>query len=419
MHSYGAASMNVAIAARRAIEALRNGVPNRFAVAELGSWQSQIEEGFQELCKGASSGPAGMLIKGDFGTGKSHLLLTLQERARKNNFATSLVVVSKELPLGNPNRLIPRLLAQVELPDMVERGIQGMAARLQYSSPSFQKFQLWVNQWQFGSGWWPATLALYQRLGGDDEKLDAIVRFWAGEPTLKSSEVRRSLRDHGLAGAYPIGKLPPAESLHWQRLAFCAQLCRAIGFGGLVVLVDEIELIAQYSLLQRVKSYRVLGHLFGTTTLPEEIKKAPLVFVGAVTRDFERVILQEKGDWEKAPKIALQKHMSEEVVKAGMEAISQATALCSCLEAREDIQSMWHRVADLYQKAYPDWVRPSLPQLPELYSTTTVRSIIRRWITEWDVRRYYSPDTEIVIVEDEAIKSTPTEELPELEEDEE
>jgi hypothetical protein len=48
-----------------------------------------------------------------------------------------------------------------------------------------------------------------------------------------------------------------------------------------------------------------------------------------------------------------------------------------------------------------------------------VRSIIRRWITEWDVRRYYSPDTEIVIVEDEAIKSTPTEELPELEEDEE
>jgi len=90
MHSYGAASMNVAIAARRAIEALRNGVPNRFAVAELGSWQCQIEERFQELCKGASSGPAGMLIKGDFGTGKSHLLLTLQERARKNNFATSL-----------------------------------------------------------------------------------------------------------------------------------------------------------------------------------------------------------------------------------------------------------------------------------------------------------------------------------------
>ncbi|MFT0788092.1 DUF2791 family P-loop domain-containing protein [Synechococcus sp. H55.10] len=300
---------------------------------------------------------------------------------------------------------------------MAERGLQGIAGRLQYKQPSFQEFQLWVNQWRFGEGWWPSTLALHQRLEGDDEKLDAIVRFWAGEPTLRLSEVRQRLRDHGLAGAHSVGKLPPAESLHWQRLAFSAQLCRAIGLRGLVVLVDEIELIAQYSILQRVKSYRVLGHLFGKETLPEELKAAPLILVGAVTRDFEQSILQEKGDWEKAPEMARQKHVSEEAVKAGMEAIRRAIPLRSCSEAQEAIQAMLRKVADLYQKAYPDWVRPSLPEIPPLYSTTTVRSIIRRWITEWDVRRYYNPTDKVQIEEDEATGHTPTEEIQELEEE--
>jgi hypothetical protein len=417
LYNYGSTSMSASLVARRAIEALRNGVPNPFAVAELGSWQQEVEEKFWELCNAPSLEPGGMLVKGDFGTGKSHLLLTLQEKAKKQGFATSLVVISKELPLGNPSRLIPRILAEIELPDMAERGLQGIAARLQYKQPSFQEFQLSVNQWRFGEGWWPATLALHQRLEGDDEKLDAIVRFWAGEPTLRLSEVRQRLRDHGLPGAYSVSKLPPAESLHWQRLAFSAQLCRAIGLRGLVVLVDEIELIAQYSILQRVKSYRVLGHLFGKETLPEELKAAPLILAGAVTRDFEQSILQEKGDREKAPEMARQKHISEEAVKAGMEAIQQAIPLRSCSEAQEAIQAMLHKVADLYQKAYPDWVRPSLSELPPLYGTTTVRSIIRRWITEWDVRRYYNPTGTVQIEEDKATGHTPTEEIQELEEE--
>ena len=71
------------LSCRRALEALRNGVPNREAVQLLGCTQPQAESQFQDLLKRASdpieppAGALGMLVSGDFGTGKSHLLSPL------------------------------------------------------------------------------------------------------------------------------------------------------------------------------------------------------------------------------------------------------------------------------------------------------------------------------------------------------
>ena len=70
------------IVARRAIEALRAGVPSRDAVAALGSGQSAIEDRFLALCAGAAGGTAGgLLLGGGFGAGKSHLLEHLAQIA--------------------------------------------------------------------------------------------------------------------------------------------------------------------------------------------------------------------------------------------------------------------------------------------------------------------------------------------------
>ncbi|HET8680444.1 MAG TPA: hypothetical protein VFM54_01005, partial [Micromonosporaceae bacterium] len=56
---------------RRVVEALRAGVPNRSAVAALGSEQPAIEDRFQALCQAAAGGTAGgLLFGGGFGTGK-------------------------------------------------------------------------------------------------------------------------------------------------------------------------------------------------------------------------------------------------------------------------------------------------------------------------------------------------------------
>ncbi|HEY8744534.1 MAG TPA: hypothetical protein VIU62_15675, partial [Chloroflexota bacterium] len=68
-----------AVEYRRAIEALRAGVPNRDAVRALGSNQQSIEEKFRQQLEAASADVArdaqsgGLLVAGDFGSGKSHL----------------------------------------------------------------------------------------------------------------------------------------------------------------------------------------------------------------------------------------------------------------------------------------------------------------------------------------------------------
>ena len=65
---------------RRALEALRNGVPNRDAVSVLGCNQRRVETAFLEkleavgaLARKGKQVP-GLLFEGGFGSGKSHLL---------------------------------------------------------------------------------------------------------------------------------------------------------------------------------------------------------------------------------------------------------------------------------------------------------------------------------------------------------
>jgi hypothetical protein len=63
---------------QRALEALRNGVPNRHAVSVLGCDQTDAEEAFSERLSAVEGATGdgdqvpGILFAGGFGAGKSH-----------------------------------------------------------------------------------------------------------------------------------------------------------------------------------------------------------------------------------------------------------------------------------------------------------------------------------------------------------
>ena len=96
---------NTTLTSRRALEALRNGVPNREAVRILGCNQPEGERRFEDMLGHAADrdnvpdGAFGMLVSGDFGSGKSHLLTHLEQRALSQGFVCSKVAISKETPL--------------------------------------------------------------------------------------------------------------------------------------------------------------------------------------------------------------------------------------------------------------------------------------------------------------------------------
>ena len=114
---------------RRAIEALRAGVPNRDAVRVLGCSQPDIQERFEHqleeskaLASEAKQVP-GLVISGGFGTGKSHLLEHLHHLALEQNFVSSKIVISKETPLYDPAKLYRAAIDAAVVPDK-----QGSAA---------------------------------------------------------------------------------------------------------------------------------------------------------------------------------------------------------------------------------------------------------------------------------------------------
>src|SRR6266849_5761066 len=87
------------------VDPLRAGVPNRDVVRQLPPVQEDIEDRFQRLLEATDAGwmeekqAPGLLLEGDFGTGKSHWLEYFEHVALQSNFVCSTVAVNKETPL--------------------------------------------------------------------------------------------------------------------------------------------------------------------------------------------------------------------------------------------------------------------------------------------------------------------------------
>ncbi len=250
------------LAARRAVEALRSGVPSRDAVAALGSGQSDIEDRFLRLLDGVggvrSDGMRGMLLGGGFGAGKSHVLEHLTHLALQNNFVVSRVVVSKETPLHDPAKVLRAAVESAVSPDGAVGAVAEAAAGLDPGSPAFVE----LAQWAGGAGapvdeCFPVTLGLFPRVqASEDDFAEAIVRFWSGD-RISVADVRRHAKWAGMGR--PALAAVPARELARQRFRFLARLFVAAGSEGWLVLFDEAELIGRYTLLQRGRSYAELA----------------------------------------------------------------------------------------------------------------------------------------------------------------
>src|SRR5262249_32249362 len=137
--------------ARRAIEALRAGVPNRDAVRLLTPQQPHVEDRFVRqlgaLSRDMAEGrPApGLLVAGDFGTGKSHLLEYLQHLALNERFVCSRVVISKETPLYDLARVFRAAVTSAVVQGRRGSAVAEIAANLDPDSPETTALAHWVS----------------------------------------------------------------------------------------------------------------------------------------------------------------------------------------------------------------------------------------------------------------------------------
>ncbi len=389
---------------RRALEALRAGVPNRDAVMALGSLQVGVENRFAELLAAVgersggsgSAAPQGMLISGGFGTGKSHVLEHLAHTALSAGFVVSKVVISKETPLHDPVRVFRAAINDAQVPGRPGSAIDEIAAAVDAGSDAYTNLYRWVHDDQsVVNSRFAATLFLFEYASGDAELRDRIIRFWAGDP-LPVADLRRRLREFGAAATYRLASVRE-QDLSVHRFRFVSRLIQAAGYRGWVILLDEVELIGRYTLLQRGRSY---GELARWVRGDRDDLAAPVCAVLTTVDDFEAQVLVGKNDAELVPKKLRQRGTAEDDLAAsraetGMRIIEREQLRLQP-PGRDELDQTYAKLKQIHAEAY-GWEPPDVVGIERLPSNR-MRQYVRAWINEWDLRQLdpsYVPATDV------------------------
>ena len=395
---------------RRAIESLRNGVPSSAAVKQMGCSQPRIEREFKQMLSEAStpssadSNTHGFLISGDFGAGKSHLLAHLEQIAFSNNFACSKVAISKETPLNNLGKVFISAMENGRLPDKRGRFIEELSDGLVKSGQDSQEYKDLLN-WAKESAAnnqlnmiFAASLYLRTNYHLEPKLLADIDAFWEGDK-INVSAVKKPLRAMDKLKEFQF-TAPKVVELPSQRLRFTLELIKSVGYNGWIVMLDELELIGSYTVLNRGLSYAEIARWLG---LSENRRFPGLIFVGAVTDDFALEIIDPRGrrkDHDKIP-ARLQNHVKH-FTQVGDATKGMNALLHDCISLKEpsddEIDSSLETLRTLYKTTY-DWEPPHYKATSGLAGAQKrMRYKVRAAINEWDLRRLnpnYRPDTKI------------------------
>jgi hypothetical protein len=314
------------------------------------------------------------------------MLEYLEHVALEEHMLCSRVVISKETPLYDLTRAFRAAVASLMVPGKRGSALAEIASGLDPESPEYAALTHWVSRPDVGlSSRFAATLYLYHQVK-DPESRDRIVSFWGGDP-LDVSQIRAWLRDLGERSTYRLESVPMRE-LSVQRLVFLARIILAAGYGGWVVLFDEVELIGRYAFRQRARSYAELARWAGRV---KSNGIAGLAATFAITTDFDAAVLQDRNDLEAIPgklrasgaeadaKLATQ-------AEQGMRIIAREPVRLRGPD-RAMLERTREEVRALHARAFA-WDPPELDAGVTL-STTRIRQYVRRWINEWDLLRLY------------------------------
>ena len=260
------------------------------------------------------------------------------------------------------------------------------------SSGRYADFFQWSNQSASDGSLhpiFPASLCVYEKAESLELNND-IEAFWAGEK-IQVSKIRSGLRKTSEAKRYRF-RAPKLSDLPPQRLRFVIELMKAAGYRGWVVLLDEIELIGSYSILQRGRSYAEVARWMGR--VQGEVYPG-LIVVGAVTGDFATAIISPDGrkkdrDYIR-PKLEGSARYGDLASRAetGMRLLERD---CIALEppGEDDVRATMKTLRDLYGRAY-GWQPPPPPERAVTAGGAglqrRMRYKVRAAINEWDLQR--------------------------------
>lgn len=377
------------VMARSAIESLRSGVPSRDAVAQLGTTQHDVRERFEEALDAISEGrgAAPLVISATFGAGKTHLLNYLQSLAAREGFVCSYAVISPEMPLGNPHLVVKALSEAAHAPGQTGKAVRALASGLKTDGDEYRHLQEWARDAQIDDRF-RALLHLYEAFRADEEFRVQILNDFEGRPLLKPM-IKNRLRQINEAAAYDLSG-PRNALLAHDRIRLLAQFFRACGGKGWVVLFDEMERVGKFSLNQRLAAYSELGWW---REAAEQTGGALLPVFTTASGFVQESVTGGTHDEQRLSSVAEER---DQRARYGIEMLKSPFRLES--PTRQQEEEIKYRVKAIYEEAYG----APAPDLPDARRDVriSIRSEIRRWITLWDLHRFYPDYRADVAVDD-------------------
>ncbi|MEP0764995.1 MAG: DUF2791 family P-loop domain-containing protein [Fimbriimonadia bacterium] len=210
-----------------------------------------------------------------------------------------------------------------------------------------------------------------------------------GSPIVKT-EIKARLKEVGQLQGYDLSH-PKNRFLAPERILLLAQLYRACECKGWVVMFDEVERLAYFPRKQRIEAYRAIGWWRRQAEQGSGIYPVFAFTPGAIDEMWRKYQDDRYLDETLASSL-FEEH--EDLARHGLDLLANCRIPLKEPDD-EQLQRIYYAIRELYGRAY-DWAPPDTPSAQEARAFVSVRSQIRRWITEFDLNRVYGRAGEIV-----------------------
>ena len=240
--------------ARRAIEALRSGIPSRHIGGYFTSARTEMLAGLSEWLDSAAGG--GKIITGNYGEGKTHLLNTVFTMARNKNMAVSMISLSKETPFNQLHLVYQKIALNTYLPGREQPGFSYLLDTL--GSLEMAELQLYAGKEL-------QTDKLYYLLkaycGTDNPEYKFILQADLCGDFIQNPALKKLYMD--IIGDKIVFSANFAKTRHIEDyFHFLRRLFSLSGLGGWIILFDEAEHIGRLGRKSRFKAYSNISKFF-------------------------------------------------------------------------------------------------------------------------------------------------------------
>jgi hypothetical protein len=378
----------VAARLRQAVEALRLGVVPAYFVGDYTVGRGPEIERVRALL-GSAQGL--LLIWGEYGAGKTHMLDLAEQQALAVRYVTARVILDPaEVPPSHPQRLYTHIVRSLRYPGQVGRGVEPLLEALERSvehleedRPRFSRF---------------LAPALFARSRGDHDLQAWTIAWLEGQP-MDPQQLEHALRAAGWSGPrlLALSDFRTYGRVYVHILGALAAWLKDAGFRGLLVLCDEVERIDALDAEQRRFALEVLKHYAAATLPGTDLAFAEDDLYRGGHEVHRELSLRYEPDQPLVVLMTLTP-LSETLAAVHRMLATRAHEISLPPLGPRELAELVERVIDLYRRAYPEF-RPRTLELEPVRRALArqaasgedkPREMIRRVVASLDALRYRS-----------------------------